>query len=85
MLKLPNVRMRDHVASTQRMLRKAEFNQPTDGTGYPQQGWTCKNIFIIKVTGLPSIPALYSVLHWIKIVCWFEDRGGVLHYIYYKQ
>ena len=79
--KLFNVRNRDHVASKQRTLRKAEFNQLTYGTGYPQQGWTCKNVFIITVTGLPPIPALYSVLYWIKIVRWFEDEGCMLHYI----
>ena len=27
-----------------------------------------KNVFIIKETGLPPIPTLYSVLSWIKIL-----------------
>ena len=66
--KVTNIRKRHHVASKQRMQRKAEFNQPTYGAGCPQQGWTSKNVFIIKETGLPPIPTLYSVLYWIKIL-----------------
>ena len=53
--KLCNVRNRDHAASKQSMLRKAEFNLPTYGIGYLQLGWTCNNVFINKVTALPPI------------------------------
>ena len=42
---------RDHVASKQRILRKAEFNQPTYGTGHPQQGWTSKMYSLLKKQG----------------------------------